>query len=72
MVAHEFQARFNPDGTLNLPEEIARRLTPGQNVRVLVLVQEPAEEELWQGLSTEPFLAGFVEADAIADRLPPC
>ena len=40
MVAHEFLACINADGTLDIPKEVACRLAPGQEVRVLVLMQD--------------------------------
>ena len=45
MVAHAFLAHVKPDGTLRVPEEVTRQLSPGQSVRVLVLVREPTEDE---------------------------
>jgi hypothetical protein len=69
MIAHEFQADVNPDGTLKLPEEVARRLPAGQRVRVLLLVAESEEDRDWQKLTTEQFIAGYSEADAIYDQL---
>jgi hypothetical protein len=69
MIAHEFQAQVNADGSLSVPEEVARQLPAGQAVRVLVLVPEPTEEEDWKRLTMEQFLAGYAEGDAIYDQL---
>jgi hypothetical protein len=70
MLAHEFEGTINADRTLAVPEEIAARIPPGQPVRVLVLIHEPTEEEEWRRLTTEQFLQGYAESDAIYDQLP--
>jgi hypothetical protein len=70
VTAHEFEARINPDGTLNVPGEVVARLPAGQTVRVLILVQETTEEEDWRRLTYEQFLKGYAEEDAIYDELP--
>ena len=69
MVAHEFQTNVHPDGTLHLPEDVARQLPTGQKVRVLILVAESDEDRDWQQLATEQFMKGYADGDAIYDQL---
>jgi hypothetical protein len=66
----EFQSCVNEDSTVSLPAEIAAQLTPTQTVHVLLLVPGPDEDVQWSKLTTEQFLAGYAESDAIYDELP--
>jgi hypothetical protein len=68
MTAHEFQADVSPDGTLRLPEDVARRLQTGHTVRVLILVPDDDDRD-WQRLTTEQFVTGYADGDAIYDQL---
>ena len=71
MKALEFKSQISADGTVTLPDEIRRMLSPGTPVRVLLLIPEEAREEAaWQRLALEEFFAGYNEADAIYDELP--
>ena len=65
----EFEARLNDDRTLTVPPEVAARLLPGQQVRVLLLADDSEEERDWVRMATEQFLKGYDESDSIYDEL---
>lgn len=72
MKAYEFPTRITSEGTLELPDALLKLLPDDEVVRVLILVNEPAdgeEEAVWAHLTTEQFFAGYSEADAIYDRI---
>ncbi len=71
MKAYEVPARVSQEGHLELPDEIVARLPRQQALRLIVLAPEPGDTEdgdAWVRLTTEQFLAGYSEADAIYDR----
>jgi hypothetical protein len=70
MKALEFRARVSANKTLDVPAEIAEQTPPEQAVQVIVLIPEAPEDREWAHLTTERFLAGYAEGDAIYDHLP--
>ena len=72
MKAYEFPVKVKPDGNLDLPMAVVELLPRGQVVRIIVLVSEPSdkdEQSAWARLTHEQFLAGYVETDAIYDKV---
>jgi hypothetical protein len=69
MKAFEFKAAINSDGTLTVPPKIAAHLEKDQAVRVIMLVPEEDEMREWAKLTTDQFLKGYAESDAIYDEL---
>jgi hypothetical protein len=69
MKALEFEARVNPDHTLLLPSSVASEVPPGQTVRVLLLIQEAAEDADWERFGVTEFAEGYADSDAIYDQL---
>ena len=70
MRALEFETRLTSNGTLPVPEDIAAQVPRGQPVRVLLLVDEPVEDQEWARMGAAEFLKGYAESDAIYDRAP--
>ena len=66
--AIEFEVQVAPDQALHLPEDVAKHLTPGQRVRVILLL-EISEDADWNRLTAEEFLKGYAEGDAVYDKL---
>ena len=66
----EFRARLNPDHTLTVPAELVAHLRPEEPVRVILLVTEGDEDQEWARLTTEQFMKGYADSDAIYDELP--
>jgi hypothetical protein len=66
----EFQAQLNPDHTLTVPPAVACEIRSGEAVRVVLLVPDANEDQSWKELTTEQFLAGYSDGDAIYDKLP--
>lgn len=78
MKAYEFPTKVTAEGNLPIPAAIAELLPPDQEVRVIVLMPEPAiydtdltpeeEDEGWARLGEAAMLAQYDDADAIYDR----
>jgi hypothetical protein len=62
----EFETEVQENETLKLPYRIARRLSAGERVHVVLLSKE---DDDWQTLSANQFLAEYNESDAVYDRL---
>ena len=45
MKAYEFPAKVTPEGRLEFSESLLQHLPSNQQVRVIILVSEPTEEE---------------------------
>ncbi len=72
MKAYEFPVKVKSDGHLDIPANVTEVLPRGQVVRVIVLVTEPTdkdEQAAWARLTSEQFLSGYSQADAIYDKL---
>jgi len=72
MKAYEFPAKVTPEGRLEFPESLLQHLPGNQQVRVIILVSEPIEEEeeaAWHRLAAEQFFADYSDADAIYDQI---
>lgn len=69
MKALAFEAQVNPDHTLPIPSTVAAEIPAGQMVRVLVLLPDSSEDADWERLTTEQFLKGCADSDAIYDEL---
>ena len=68
--ALEFEAHLEPDRTLRVPEDVAKQLTPGQRVWVILLPERLGKDDAaWGRLAVEQFLKGYAESDAIYDEL---
>lgn len=78
MKAYEVPVKIMPEGTIQIPEMLLKRLPKDQFVRVIILVSDPDdvdeedEDIVWARLTTEQFLAGYDAADAIYDNYPQC
>jgi hypothetical protein len=74
MTALEFRASLNPDGTVNVPRDMAAQLQNVPSFRVLVLVPSdtstPDEEEnAWARLTESEFFRGYAASDSVYDDL---
>ena len=65
----EFEAQPNEDGTLLIPPGIAKQLEGVGSVRVLLILGAGSEEKEWTALTSEQFLQGYADGDAIYDQL---
>lgn len=65
----EFQTQLNPDHTLTVPPGVAREIEGEEAVRVVLLVPDTAEDRSWAALTTEQFLRGYSDGDAVYDEL---
>ena len=70
MKAYEIPVEITSEGKLELPESLLAQLPREQVVRVIILVNEPADLEehtAWSSLTEEQFVSGYSEADSIYD-----
>jgi hypothetical protein len=69
--AYEFPLAVGPDGSVRIPQEVARSLAPNQTGRLILLVSDDADETeaAWQKTTTEQFLEGFDDVDSAYDRM---
>ncbi|MBD2363160.1 hypothetical protein H6G36_18535 [Anabaena minutissima FACHB-250] len=62
MKAYEFPANVTTEGKIELPNAILQQLVNNQQVKVIILVNEPTEEEqeeaAWQRLAADPIRFG--------------
>ena len=65
----EFQTQLNPDHTLTVPPSVAQEIHGEEAVRVVLLVPDAVEDQSWAALTTEQFLRGYSDGDAIYDQL---
>jgi hypothetical protein len=73
MKAYEFPANVTTEGKIELPDVIWQQLANNQQVKVIILVNEPTEKEqeeaAWHRLAAEQLLKGYSEDDAIYDTI---
>lgn len=69
MQAIEFSTEIKPDYTIEVPEAYAALLQAQQKVRIIILLEEDEEQDLWNKMTTEQFLEGFAEEDSVYDKL---
>ncbi|MEH2327070.1 MAG: hypothetical protein V7K32_26615 [Nostoc sp.] len=73
MKAYEFPANVTTEGKIELPNAILQQLTNNQQVKVIILVNEPTEQEeeeaTWHRLAAEQLLKGYSQDDAIYDTI---
>ena len=68
MKAIEFQTRLHSSEAIEVPESYQDQLKSDQNVRVIVLIEDPNDEESWKKLTTTQLFAGYSDEDAIYDQ----
>ncbi|MFQ4146784.1 hypothetical protein [Chlorogloeopsis sp. ULAP02] len=73
MKAYEFPAKVTSEGKIELPDTVLHQLSHDQQVKVIILVNEPNEDEeddkAWHRLAAKQLLKGYSEEDAIYDTL---
>ncbi|MFH7028728.1 MAG: hypothetical protein ACHBN1_25870 [Heteroscytonema crispum UTEX LB 1556] len=73
MKAYEFPAKVTTEGKIELPDTILQKLAHNQQVKVIILVNEPREDQeddkAWNRLAGEQLLKGYSEEDAIYDTI---
>lgn len=65
----EFQTYVSDNATVKIPAEVAAQIERDRPVRVVVLVPDRSEDRQWAELTTEQFLQGYSDGDAIYDDL---
>ena len=65
----EFESHLTADKTLPVPSEVAVEIESEQSIRVILILPGNAEDRDWAKLTTEQFLQGYAETDALYDDL---
>ena len=65
MKAYEFESAVDDKGYLKLPIQLMNLLPKNKNLRAMIFIED--EDNLWNGLIKEQFLAGYSDSDAIYD-----
>lgn len=72
MKAYEFFGKVTNEGKIELPNTILQKLAHNQQVKVIILVNEPSideEDKAWHRLATEELLKGYSTEDSIYDTI---
>jgi len=78
MKAYEFPAKVTAEGKIELPDAMLKNLPPNQQVRVIVLVNEPVDIEEddeekeaadWAHLGIAQLFSGYSDEDTIYDNI---
>ncbi len=69
MKAIEFQTTLHSSDTIEIPQSYQDQLRSDQQVRVIVLISDNAEDESWKSLATKQFFSGYSSEDDIYDNL---
>jgi hypothetical protein len=70
--AYEFISKLTPEGKLELPREVLAILPVNQMIKVILLVDELAnnvDKDAWATLAAEQFVSGYSEPDSIYDSI---
>ncbi len=68
MRAIEFKTKLKDRSSIDIPEKY-RGITRNKNLRVLILINEDArDDKMWKRLTSQEFLKGYSEKDAIYDK----
>lgn len=68
MRAFEFNSHPDPNGSIQLPVEVASQLDPANEIKVIVLVPDN-EEQAWMRFGMDQFAKGYAPTDNIYDDL---
>ena len=68
MKAIEFESELSGD-TLRVPTAVAEQLTEGRKARVILLLDDDAEDAAWRETAYRQFLRDDTAEDAAYDRL---
>ena len=65
----EFDTQMPSDGTLKVPPDIAAQIGNDDQLRVVLVVGDTAEDEDWRRMTSNRFLEGYSKGDEIYDAL---
>ncbi len=69
MKAIEFQTTLHSSDTIDIPVSFQNQLKSDQEVRVIVLITDIADDESWKKLTTNHFFSGYSDEDSVYDSL---
>jgi hypothetical protein len=65
MKTQEISVTVELGGTIRLPHELAEKFKPGQALRLVAILDDESEEQLWLRVGAEHFFAGDDPADEL-------
>ena len=69
MNAVEFVTELKGAAVLNIPSDVAAKLPKAGKARIIVLTEEPTDDEAWRAGAYEQFLRDDPPEDAIYDSM---
>ncbi len=74
MKTYEFNSKISPEGQLECPQDILEKLSPSEEVKVILIVNEDSsrekiEKDNWLHLAAEQFFADYSEEDEIYNQI---
>ena len=69
MQAIEFSTEINKNNQIEVPQSFSALFQKNKKVRIIILVDEDAEELAWNNLTAKQFADGYSDEDSIYDQL---
>ena len=69
MQAIEFSTEINKNNQIEVPQSFSALFQKNKKVRIIILVDEDAEELAWNNLTAKQFADGYADEDSIYDQL---
>lgn len=67
--AVEFESTMAREGRISLPPELAGEIPEGEHIRVVVMWESAAENDLWRSAGRRRFEAAYAPEDAVYEQL---
>ncbi len=68
MEAFEFPVKISKDKRIDIPDKYKKNLLPDQEVKVIILIKDEAEED-WNRLTLREFFEGYDSKDSLYDKI---
>ena len=65
----EFSTEINKNNQIEVPQSFSALFQKNKKVRIIILVDEDAEELAWNNLTAKQFADGYDAEDSIYDQL---
>ena len=65
MQAIEFSTEINKNNQIEVPQSFSALFQKNKKVRIIILVDEDAEELAWNNLTAKQFADGYADEDSI-------
>ena len=69
MKAIEFTTSLHSTTAINIPASFQHKFEAGQEIKVIILPLNSAENDDWNDLTTKAFFSGYSDEDSVYDTL---